>query len=146
MSAAAVIAFLIRYKRLLMYVGAAGVVLLAIWWAWSAIYDAGAASVQAKWDAAVRAAEAEASADTIQLQDAIAAIDQGVTTDMEAIDAVRTVWRDKVVYKAVDVYRDNPDCRAPDWLLGEINGAAAAYAAAASGSSGPVVRPAGPAP
>lgn len=104
-------------------------VLLALWWAYSAIYDAGAASVQRKWDDAVRAAEAKAAQDTIQLQDAIAGIDTSVTIELEAIANVRTVYRDKV--RTVAIAADRPDCAVADGLLSQINAAAGDYAAAA---------------
>ncbi len=118
-------------------------VLLALWATYSAIYDAGAASVQKKWDDAVRAAEAEAAADTKLLNEAIAEIDTSVTIDMEAINAVRTVYRDKV--RTVAIAADRPDCAVADGLLSQINAAAGDYARAA-GAGSPAVRHAEPAP
>ena len=120
-------------------------VLLALWWLHSAIYSAGQADTQAKWDKAVRAAEAKAAADTVKLHATIAEIDVGVTANMEAISDVRTIYRDRVRTIAVDRYRDR-DCALPDGLRAEINAAAAGYAAAAAGPGGPAVRPAKPAP
>ena len=130
----------------LRYVLAGVGVLLALWWAYSAIYSAGQADTQAKWDDAVRAAEAKAAADTKLLNEAIAEIDTGITIDMEAVNAVRTVFRDRVRTVAQDVYRDNPECSLPGQLLGDINAAAQGYAAAAAGASGSAVRPAKPPP
>lgn len=138
-----IIAFIIRYRRILMYAAGAIAVLLALWWAYSAIYDAGAASVQKKWDDAMRAAEAKAAADTIQLQDAMAGIDAGVAIDLEAIENVRVVYRDKI--RTVAIAADRPDCAIADGLRAQINAAASDYAAAAS-ASGPAVRPAKPSP
>jgi hypothetical protein len=118
-------------------------VLLACWWAVDAIGDSREEKVRAEYDAAQRTAEAKAAADTKLLQSAIAEIDTNITIGMEAINAVRTVWRDKVVYKAVDVFRDNPACRVPDGLLSEINAAASDYARAArpGGAAVPTARP-----
>ena len=114
-------------------------VFVALWWAYSAIWNAGYDEASAEWEARQRAAEAKAAADTKLLNEAIAEIDTGITIDLEAINAVRTIYRDKVVYKAVDVYRDRPDCALPDGLLREVNFAASAYAASASGSGGRTV-------
>ncbi len=133
------IALLFRHWKLI-GIGLAGVALLAILWgAYSAVWQRGHDSAQRKNDALQRAAEAKAAADTILLQDHMAGIDASVQIDMEAINAVRAVWRDKVVYKAVDVFRNNPDCRVPDGLLAEINAAAQGYAAAASGAGNAAV-------
>lgn len=118
--------------------------LLALWWAYSAVWHRGYAEANAEWEARQRAAEAKAAADTAALHLAMSAIDTGITIDMEAISNVRTVYRDRVREVAVDRYRDR-DCTLDDGLLGEINSAASAYAAAATGSGQPAVRPAGPA-
>lgn len=123
--------------------GAIGV-LLAVWWVVDSIGDAREEKVRAEYEAAQRAAEAKAAADTKLLQDAISEIDQDVTADMEAIENVRTIYRDRVRTVAVDRYRDR-DCTVPDGLLTEINAAAGDYARAAGGSS-PAVRPAPPPP
>jgi hypothetical protein len=117
-------------------------VLLACWWAVDAIGDSREEKVRAEYDAAQRAAEAKAAADTIQLQDAMAGIDANITIDMEAINAIRTVYRDRVRTIAVDRYRDR-DCALPDGLRAEINAAAGDYAAAAR-PGGPAVPPAKP--
>lgn len=122
--------------------GAAGVV-GALWWLYSAIYDSGVSAERGRWEAAQRAAEAKAAADTKLLQSAIAEIDTGVTIDLETINAVRVVYRDKVRTVAQDVYRDRPECTVPDRLLEQVNASARDYAAAAR-SGGPVVRPAEP--
>jgi hypothetical protein len=119
-------------------------VLLACWWAVDAIGDSREEKVRAEYDAAQRAAEAKAAADTKLLQSAIAEIDTGITVDMEAIANVRTRWRDKVIYKAVDVYRDNPGCRVPFGLLSDINAAASGYAAAVTGAGNATVPAAKP--
>jgi hypothetical protein len=106
-------------------------VLLCLWGVYSHVWHKGYDKANAEWTERQRAAEAKAAADTKLLQEAIAEIDTGVTLDLEAIANVRTVWRNKVVYKAVDVYRDRPDCRIPDGLRAEINAAAGEYAAVA---------------
>lgn len=140
------IALLFRHWKLI-GIGLAGVALLAtLWGAYSAVWQRGYDSAQRKNDALQRSAEAKAAADTILLQDHMAGIDASVQIDMEAINAVRTVYRDKVVYKAVDVFRDNPACRVPDGLLAEINAAAQGYAAAASGAGNAAVPAAKPTP
>jgi hypothetical protein len=90
-----------------------------------------------------QAAQAQAAADTAKLQAYIAAIDTGITIDMEAISNVRTVYRDKI--RTVALAADRPDCVLVDGLLSDINAAAAAYGAAATGASGASVRPAKPA-
>jgi hypothetical protein len=127
-------------------VGVAAIaVLLAVWWVVDSIGDSREEKVRAEYEAAQRAAEAKAAADTKLLQDAIAEIDTGITIDMEAINAVRTVYRDRVRTVAVDRYRDR-DCSLPDGLLGEVNAAAKGFAAAATGPGGPAVRPAEPTP
>lgn len=123
---------------------AALAVLFALWRVVDAIGDAREEKVRAEWDAAVRAAEAKAAADTVLLQGAIAEIDAGVTTDLEAINAVRVVYRDKI--RTVAIAADRPDCVIVDELRGQINAAAAAYAAAAAGPGGPSVPDASPAP
>ncbi len=129
-------------------IGVGALVLIGmLWWAisatYSAIYDAGAASVQKKWDDAVRAAEAKAAADTALLNEAIAEIDTSVTIDMEAINAVRTVYRDKI--RTVAIAADRPDCAIADGLRAQINAAASDYATAA-GAGNAAVRPAKPSP
>ena len=105
-------------------------VLLALWWVVDSIGDSREESVRAEYEAAQRAAEAKAAADTLILQDHMAGIDTGITIDMEAINAVRTVYRDRVRTIAVDRYRDR-DCALPDRLRAEINAAAGDYAATA---------------
>lgn len=126
------------------YVLGAVIAVAGLWALYSAIYDAGAASVQKKWDDAQRAAEAKAAADTIQLQDAMAGVDTGITIDLEAIANVRTIYRDKVRTIAVDAYRGSAACDVPGRLLEQINAAASGYASAAAGASGSAVRPAQP--
>jgi hypothetical protein len=106
-------------------------VLLCLWGVYSHVWHKGYDKANAEWTERQRAAEAKAAADTKLLQDAIAEIDTNITVDMEAINAIRTIYRDKVVYKAVDVYRDRPDCRIPDGLRAQINAAASDYAATA---------------
>ena len=145
MSIATILAFVIRYKRWFMYGAGVIAVLLGLWGVYSHVWHKGYDKANAEWTERQRAAEAKAAADTRLLQDAIAEIDTNLTADMEAVNAVRTIYRDKVVYKAIDVFRDNPACRVPDGLLAEINAAAQGYAAAATGSGGPAVRPAKPA-
>jgi hypothetical protein len=120
-------------------------VLLALWWVVDSIGDSREEKVRAEYDAAQRVAEAKAAADTKLLNDAIAEIDQSITIDLEAINAVRTVYRDRVRTIAIDRYRDR-DCALPDGLLGEVNRAAQGYAAAASGTGGATVPLAKPTP
>ena len=140
------IALLFRHWKLI-GIGLAGVALLAsLWGAYSAVWQRGYDSAQRKNDALQRASEAQAARDTAALYRAINAIDETITIDTQAIGNVRTVYRDKVVYKAVDVFRDNPDCRVPDGLLAEINAAAQGYAAAASGAGNAAVPAAKPTP
>ena len=105
-------------------------VLLACWWAVDSIGDVREEKVRAEYTEAQRAAEAKAAADTKLLQDAIAEIDTGITVGMEAINAIRTVYRDRVRTIAVDRYRDR-DCALPDGLRAQINAAAGDYAATA---------------
>ncbi len=118
MSIATVIALIIRYRRILMYAVAAIAVLLALWWALSAIYDAGAASVQKKWDDAVRAAEAKAQADSWALVGDINQIDATVA---KTVETIRYVPRDKPRTVAVEVARDLPCLHVPDRLLNATN-------------------------
>ena len=146
MSIATILAFVIRYKRWFMYGAGVIAVLLGLWCVVDSIGDSREEKVRAVYDAAQRAAEAKAAADTKLLNDAIAEIDTNITADMEAVTNVRTLWRDKVIDTAVDVYRDNPDCRIPAGLLGEINAAASGYAAAATGTGGATVPVAKPSP
>jgi hypothetical protein len=108
-----------------------------------AIGDSREEKVRAEYEADRQAAEAKAAADTKLLQDAIAEIDTGITIDMEAINAVRTVYRDRVRTVAVDRYRDR-DCAVPGGLLSDINAAASGYAAAVTGAGGPAVPTAKP--
>lgn len=118
-------------------------VLLVLWGVYSHVWHKGYDEANAEWTERQRAAEAKAAADTQLLHDALAEIDTGITIDMEAINAVRTVYRDRVRTIAVDRYRDR-DCALPDGLLSDINAAAASYAAAASGTGGPAVPTAKP--
>ena len=143
MSIATIIAFIIRYRRILMYAAGAIAVLLALWWAVSGLVNHGRVLEQAEWEARQRAAEAKAAADTKLLNEAIAEIDTGITIDMEAVNAVRTVYRDKI--RTVAIAADRPDCAIADGLRAQINAAASDYAAAAS-ASGSAVRPAKPSP
>jgi len=116
----------------------------ALWWLYATVYDRGYDKANAEWQARQQAAQAQAAADTAKLQAYIAAIDAGITIDMEAINAVRTVYRDKI--RTVAIAADRPDCAIADSLRGQINAAAAAYGAAATGASGAGVPPAKPAP
>jgi hypothetical protein len=145
MSIATILAFVIRYKRWFIYGAGVIAVLLACWWVVDSIGDSREEKVRAEYDAAQRAAEAKAAADTAALNAAIAEIDTGITIDMEAINAVRTVYRDRVRTVAVDRYRDR-DCAVPGGLLSDINAAAASYAAAAARTGGPAVPLAKPTP
>jgi len=120
-------------------------VLLCLWGVYSLIWQRGYDAADQEWKAAQEAAQAKAAADTKLLNDAIAEIDQGITIDLEAINAVRTVYRDRVRTIAVDRYRDR-DCSLPDGLLGEVNRAASAYAAAVTRTGGATVPLAKPSP
>jgi hypothetical protein len=146
MSIATILAFVIRYKQWFVYGAGVIAVLLAVWWVVDSIGDSREEKVRAEYEAAQRAAEAKAAADTKLLNDAIAEIDTGITVDLEAIANVRTRWRDKVIYKAVDVFRDNPDCRIPFGVLSDINSAASGYAASATRSGNAAVPTAKPSP
>jgi len=105
-------------------------VLLALWGVYSHVWHKGYDKANAEWTERQRAAEAKAAADTKLLNDAIAEIDTSITVDMEAINAIRTVYRDRVRTIAVDRYRDR-DCALPDGLRAQINAAAGDYAATA---------------
>lgn len=115
-------------------------VALAVWWLVDAIGDAREEKVRAEYEEAKRAAEARAAADTAALHQAFAEIDADVAVNMEAIENVRTIYRDKVRTVAVEVYRDR-GCDLPRSLLSEINAAAGDYARAASGSGAAVPAP-----
>lgn len=95
-------------------------VLLALWWAYSAIYDAGAASVQKKWDDAVRAAEAKAQADSWALVGDINQIDTSLSADFAETQKTRTIYRDRIRTVAVDRYL-NRDCDLPDGVWNDLN-------------------------
>lgn len=131
--------------RLIGLVAGVIAVLLCLWWVVDSIGDSREEKVRAEYDAAQRAAQAKAAADTKLLNDAIAEIDTGITVDMEAINAVRTVYRDRVRTIAIDRYRDR-DCALPDGLLGEVNAAASGYAAAVARPGGAAVPAAKPTP
>ena len=118
-------------------------VLLALWWAVSGLVNHGRVLERAEWEARQRAAEAKAAQDTIQLQDAMAGIDAGVAIELEAIENVRVVYRDKI--RTVAIAADRPDCVIADGLRAQINAAASDYAAAA-GAGNAAVRPAKPSP
>lgn len=143
MSIATFIAFCLRYRRILMYAAGAIAVLLALWWAVSGLVNHGRVLERAEWEARQRAAEAKAAQDTKLLNEAIAEIDTGITIDMEAVNAVRTVYRDKI--RTVAIAADRPDCAIADGLRAQINAAASDYAAAASANNS-AVRPAKPSP
>lgn len=105
--------------------------LLALWWLYSAIYDAGASSVQKKWDDAVRAAKAKAQADSWALVGDINQIDTSVQAGKTATTRLEVKYRDRIVRTAVDVYRDRPGCRAPDGLWRANDQLAGEYATVA---------------
>lgn len=135
-----------RFAGLAAYGAAALAVIGLLAWAYASIYSAGQADIQSKWDESVRAAEAEARANEKALQAGMSEIDMGAHINMEAISNVRTVYRDRVDYRAVEIYRDRAGlCDLPSGLLGEINAAASGFAAAATGDRLPAVRPAEPA-
>lgn len=124
---------------------AALAVILALGWLYSSTVEHGRELERAEWEERQRSAEAEARANEKALQAGMSEIDMGVHINMEAIFNVRTVYRDRVDYRAVEIYRDRPDCSLPVGLLGEINAAASGFAAAATGERIPAVRPAKPA-
>tara|TARA_R110000868_G_scaffold73547_1_gene213242 strand:+ start:992 stop:1426 length:435 start_codon:yes stop_codon:yes gene_type:complete len=144
MSIATIIAFVLRYKKWFMYGAAAVAVLLALWAIYSHVWHKGYDAADQKWKVAQEAAQAKAAADTKLLQDAISEIDASVTTDMEIINAVRVVYRDKI--RTVAIAADRPDCALADGLREQINAAATAYASGASGAGNGTVRPAKPSP
>jgi len=146
MSIATIIAFVIQHRKWLAIGAGVIAVLLALWGVYSHVWHKGYDKANAEWTERQRAAEAKAAADTAALNAAIAEIDTSITVDLEAIANVRTRWRDKVLYKAVDVYRDNPDCRIPFGVLSDINAAASSYAAAVTGTGGPTMPTAKPSP
>ena len=117
MTAIALRLLLTYWRQLLIGLAVVG----ALWWAYSAVWHRGYDAADRKWNKAQEAAAAKAAADTKLLQDAITAIDEGITIDMEAISNVRTVYRDKIQFKAVDIYRNRPECRLTDELRNDIN-------------------------
>jgi hypothetical protein len=143
MSAIAAIALrllLTYWKQLLAGLG----VVLALWAAYSAVYDRGYDKANAEWEARQQAAQAQAQADSWEIVGVFGEIDGTITFNMEAINAVRVVYRDKI--RTIAIAADQPGCSLSDSLRGQINAAASSYAAAATGSGGPAVHPAKPAP
>jgi len=142
MPIALIIQFIIRYRKWIFLGAGVIAVLLALWGVYSHVWHKGYDKANAEWTERQRAAEAKAAEDTRLLNEAIAEIDTGITIDMEAINAVRTVYRDRVRTIAVDRYRDR-DCALPDRLRAEINAAASEYAATArSGNAAvPIAKP-----
>ena len=100
----------------LRYVLAGVGVLLALWWAYSAIYDSGVSAERNRWEARQRAAEAKTQADSWALVGDINAIDASVTAGKAETTRIEVKYRDRIIRTAVDVYRDRPDCRVPDGL------------------------------
>lgn len=132
--------------RLVGYCAAALAVILALGWLYSSTVEHGRELERAEWEERQRAAEAEARANEKALQAGMSEIDMGAHINMEAISNVRTVFRDRVDYRAVEIYRDRAGlCDLPSGLLGEINAAASGFAAAATGDRLPAVRTAEPA-
>jgi hypothetical protein len=129
--------------RLIGYGAAALAVILALGWLYTATVNHGRELERAEWEERQRAAEAEARANERALQAGMSEIDTSVVIDMEAVSNVRTVYRDRVDYRAVEIYRDRPDCSIPGGLLEQVNAAASGFAAAATGSGIPTVRPSG---
>lgn len=88
-------------------------VLVALWWAHSAIYSAGYDKANAEWTERQRAAEAEAQADSWALVGNINEIDATATVAKAETSKIEVKYRDRIIRTAVDVYRDRPDCRPP---------------------------------
>ncbi len=118
MSIATIIAFIIRYRKWFAYGAAAIAAIAALWWALSAIYDAGVSAERARWEKAQEAAEDKAAADFIQLVDDFAAID---TTTIQTVEKIRYVPRDKPRTIAIEVARDLPCLSVPDRLREATN-------------------------
>ena len=116
MSIATIIAFCIRYRRILMYAAGAIAVLLALWWAVSGLVNHGRMLERAEWQARQRDAEAKAQADSWALVGDINQIDTSVQAGKTATTRLEVKYRDRIVRTAVPFYRDNPHCRAPDGL------------------------------
>lgn len=118
MSIATIIAFVLRYRRILIYIGAAIAVLLALWGLYSHVWHKGYDAADQKWKAAQRAAEAKAAADSWALVGNINEID---TSTQQKVEKIRAVPRDKPRTIAIEVARDLPCLRVPDRLLNSTN-------------------------
>ena len=138
MSIATVIAFIIRYRKWLAYAAGVIAVLLALWAAYSAIWQSGYDEADAKWKDAQRAAEAKAQADSWTLVGDINAIDATVA---KTVETIRYVPRDKPRTVAVEIARDLPCLHVPDRLLDATNQYTRDLAAAAGHRVIPVPSP-----
>lgn len=97
------------------------IIMMVIGFAFWKTYHAGYDAADADWTARQRVAEADARADEQAIAATFAGIDMDAVTTLHEIDKVRIIYRDQIKYKAVDVYRDRPECNLPDSLRDDIN-------------------------
>lgn len=121
--------------------GALAAVIAVAALAWGALvlrqagYDAGAAAVQTRWDAAVRADEAEARADERLIQRAVDAIGGRLTADLSRLKIEHKTINRSIVdeVRTVPVYSE---CRVSDGLWHNLNQLRAATDPGAAGRGG----------
>lgn len=136
MSVATIIAFIIRYRRILMYAAGAIAVLLALWWAVSGLIDHGRGLERAEWEERQRAAEAKAREDSWALVGNINAIDWKANEAKQATSKAEAKYVPVIQSEASVFYLANPNCRPPYRLWGTNDQLAREYAAAAGLSLG----------
>lgn len=100
-------------------------VLLGLWWLVDSIGDAREEKVRAEYEAAQRAAEAKAQADSWTLVGNINDIDTSLSADFAQTQQTRTIYRDRIRTVAVDVYRDR-QCDLPAGVWSDLNAIRAA--------------------
>lgn len=111
------------WKQLLAGLG----VVLAVWWAYSAVYDRGYDAADNEWQARQQAAQAQAQADSWAFIDTLHGIDVSLTADKAQTQQVRTIYRDRIRTVAVDVYRAR-QCDLPRGVFDDINAVRASTA------------------
>ncbi|MBI1179091.1 MAG: hypothetical protein GC201_00935 [Alphaproteobacteria bacterium] len=109
-----------------------------LWWLHSAAWHAGYDKANAEWTARQQATVAAAQADANKIAASFSGIDMDVVTAIHTIEQTRTVYRDRIEYEAVDVYRDKPECALPDGLREQINSYAGELARASGVGVGEV--------
>jgi hypothetical protein len=129
--------------RWFMYGAAALAVLLACWWVVDAIGDSREEKVRAEYEAAQRAAEAKAQADSWALVGDINAIDASVTAGKANTKKAEDRYAAVIQGEAAVFYLANPDCRPPyrlwwanDQLARELATASGLSVSALSGDQG----------